>query len=124
MNQGPDRNERNVALGVLRRQLFEGAIDRRTFITGRVLSAEPVIAPPAGEIASIVVQASPPHLDAVEADIVALGGCEIHGRDPRGKLIIVVDAPNAGALGTTMNNIASLQHVHSACLVFHAIDIG
>jgi periplasmic nitrate reductase NapD len=60
----------------------------------------------------------------VEAGILAFDGCEIHGRDARGKLIVVVDAPNAGALGTTMNSISSLPHVHSACLVFHAIDVG
>ena len=100
------------------------AIDRRTLITGRALTGERVIAPASGEIASIVVQARPDSLDAVEADILALPGCEIHGRDPRGKLIVVVDAPNAGALGATMNTIASIAHVHSACLVFHAIDAG
>jgi nitrate reductase NapD len=100
------------------------AIDRRALITGRPLTDERVIAPPSGEIASIVVQARPDCLDAVETEILALPGCEIHGRDPRGKLIVVVDAPNAGALGATMNSIASLAHVHSACLVFHAIDVG
>lgn len=100
------------------------ALDRRALITGRVLTAEPVIAPPAGEIASIVVQANPAHLDTVEADILAFAGCEIHGRDARGKLIVVVDAPDAGALGATMNEIGRLPHVHSACLVFHAIDAG
>jgi nitrate reductase NapD len=100
------------------------AINRRALITGRVLTAEAVIAPPSGEIASIVVQASPAHLDTVEASILALDGCEIHGRDARGKLIVVVDAPDAGALGTTMNDIGRLPHVHSACLVFHATDVG
>jgi nitrate reductase NapD len=100
------------------------AIDRRALITGRPLTGERVIAPPSGEIASVVVQVNPAHLGRVEADILALPGCEIHGRDPRGKLIVVVDAPNAGALGATMNSIASLAHVHSACLVFHAIDVG
>jgi periplasmic nitrate reductase NapD len=100
------------------------AIDRRALITGRALTDERVIAPAFGEIASIVVQASPAHLGTVETDILALPGCEIHGCDPRGKLIVVVDAPNAGALGATMNTIASLAHVHSACLVFHAIDVG
>jgi periplasmic nitrate reductase NapD len=99
-------------------------MNRRALITGRVLTADRVMAPPGGEIASIVVQANPAHLDAVEADILALSGCEIHGRDARGKLIVVVDAPNAGALGTTMNDISRLPHVHTACLVFHAIDAG
>jgi nitrate reductase NapD len=98
------------------------AIDRRALITGRALTGERVTAPVSGEIASIVVQASPAHLDVVESTILALPGCEIHGRDARGKLIVVVDAPDAGALGATMNTIASIAYVHSACLVFHAID--
>ena len=100
------------------------AIDRRALITGRVLTTDRVVAPPSGEIASIVVQLRPEHLDAVESAILALDGCEIHGRDVRGKLIVVVDAPDSGSLGTTMNTISSLPHVHSACLVFHAIDVG
>ena len=99
-------------------------INRRALITGRALTAERVIAPPGGEIASILVQARPERLDDVEADILALPGCEIHGRDPRGKLVVVVDAPDAGSLGSTLNTIALLPHVHSASLVFHAIDAG
>jgi nitrate reductase NapD len=98
------------------------AIDRRALITGRVLTAERVVAPPGGEIASILVQARPDRLDDVEAAILALSGCEIHGRDIRGKLVVVVDAPDAGHLGTTLNTIALLPHVHAASLVFHAID--
>jgi nitrate reductase NapD len=104
--------------------VLKAAIDRRSLITGRALTAERVVPPPGGEIASILVQARPDRLDAVEADIVALAGCEIHGRDPRGKLVVVVDAPDAGSLGATLNTIALLPHVHSASLVFHAIDAG
>ena len=99
-------------------------IDRRALITGRVLGKDPVVPPPGGEIASILVQARPERLADVEAEIATLGGCEIHGRDPRGKLVVVVDAPDAGSLGTTLNTIALLAHVHSASLVFHAIEIG
>ncbi len=102
--------------------MLKTAIDRRALITGRVLTADPIIAPPGGEIASILVQARPDRLDEVEASILALPGCEVHGRDPRGKLVVVVDAPDAGTLGSTMTTIALLPHVHSASLVFHAID--
>jgi periplasmic nitrate reductase NapD len=100
------------------------AINRRTLITGRVLTAERVVAPPGGEIASILVQARPERLGEVEASILALPDCEIYGRDPRGKLVVVVDAADAGALGTILNTIALLPHVHAASLVFHAIDAG
>ena len=100
------------------------AIDRRALITGRVLRNDRVVNPPRGEIASILVQARPERLTGVEAAIVALAGCEIYGRDPKGKLVVVVDAPDAGALGTTLNTIALLPDVYSASLVFHAIDAG
>ena len=75
------------------------AIDRRALITGRLLNPDRVVAPPGGEIASILVQARPERLAEVEAAIVALAGCEIYGRDPKGKLVVVVDAADAGALG-------------------------
>lgn len=104
--------------------MTKAAIDRRTLITGRLLTAERLVPPPGGEIASILVQARPERLDAVEADILALPGCEIFGRDPKGKLVVVVDGPDSGALGAMLNTIAVLPHVHSASLVFHAIDVG
>ena len=98
------------------------AIDRRALMTGRLLNPDRVVAPPGGEIASILVQARPERLASVEAAILTLDGCEIYGRDPKGKLVVVVDAPDAGTLGTTLNNIALLPDVYSASLVFHAID--
>ena len=100
------------------------AIDRRALITGRLAPANPMVPPPGGEIASILVQARPERLMDVEAAIIALAGCEILGRDPRGKLVVVVDAPDAGVLGATLNTIALLPDVYTASLVFHAIDAG
>jgi periplasmic nitrate reductase NapD len=99
-------------------------VDRRAFISGRLAVSKRIIAPPGGEIASILVQAKPERLVEVEAAIAALAGCEIHGRDPKGKLVVVIDALDSGVIGTTLNVIASLPHVYSASLVFHAVDIG
>jgi nitrate reductase NapD len=89
--------------------------DRRAFISG-AWTAAPV------EIASVLVQAMPDSLSATEEAITALAGCEIHGRDPRGKLVVVIEAADAGALGTTLTAISLLPHVLSATLVYHAID--
>jgi nitrate reductase NapD len=100
------------------------AIDRRALITGRVLGDNRVPTPPGGEIASILVQARPDKLAEVEAKILAKRGCEIGARDARGKLVVVIDLPDAGELGTTLNEIAQLPYVYSASLVFHAIDVG
>jgi periplasmic nitrate reductase NapD len=104
--------------------LSQSAIDRRALITGRILNPDRVIAPPEGEIASIIVQARPENLDEVSAAITSLAGCEVHGRDPRGKLIVVVDAPDTGSLGTTLTTISLLPHVHTASLVFHATEVA
>ena len=102
--------------------MTHATLNRRALITGRVLSADRIIAPPGAEIASIVVQARPERLAELEAEITALPGCEIHGRDPRGKLVVVTEAPDSGSLGTLLNTIQSLPNVYSAALVFHAIE--
>ncbi len=98
------------------------SINRRALLAKCVLAADPVVTPPGGEVASILVQVRPEQLDQVVAAIAAIAGCEVHGRDPRGKLVIVVEALDASTLGSTLNRIAVLPHVCSASLVFHAID--
>jgi nitrate reductase NapD len=102
--------------------LSKAKLNRRALITGRVLTADRIVPPPGGEIASILVQARPDRLTEVETDITALAGCEIHGRDIRGKLVVVVETDDVGSLGTTLNTIQSLPNVYSAALVFHAIE--
>jgi nitrate reductase NapD len=99
-------------------------IDRRAFISGRMIDTNRVITPPDAEIASVLVQARPERLGAVEAAIVALAGCKIFGRDPRGKLVVVIETSNASSIGSTLNTIALLPDVFTASLVFHAIDAG
>jgi len=102
--------------------MAQATLNRRALITGRVLSADRIVPPPGCEIASIIVQARPERLAELEAEIIAIPGCEIHGRDARGKLVVVTEAPDAGSLGTILNTIQSLGDVYSAALVFHAIE--
>jgi periplasmic nitrate reductase NapD len=97
-------------------------IDRRALISGRLADPDSIVTPPGAEIASVLVQARPDRLAEVEATIAALDGCEIHGRDPKGKLVVVIEASKAGVIGSTLNTIALLPHVFSASLVFHAND--
>ena len=102
--------------------LNQPILDRRAFISGRLADRDAIVAPPGAEIASVLVQARPDRLDDVEAAIVAIAGCEVHARDPQGKLVVVIEAANAGALGATLTAIALLPSVFTASLVFHAID--
>lgn len=102
--------------------LNQPILDRRALILGRVANPDALVAPPDAEIASVLVQARPERLAQVEAAIAALAGCEVHARDPKGKLVVVIETSNAGAVGSTLNTIALLPDVFSASLVFHAID--
>ena len=74
------------------------------------------------EIVSLIVSTWPQHLDAVSASILALGNAEIHGRDPKGKLIVVLEEPSQGAVGAKTHEISGLPHVLSATMVFQASD--
>jgi nitrate reductase NapD len=97
-------------------------LHRRALISGRIADPDKLITPPDAEIASVLVQARPDRLSQVADAIAVLKGCEIHARDPKGKLVVVIEAATAGAVGSTLNQIALLPNVFSAALVFHAID--
>ena len=74
------------------------------------------------EIASLIVTTWPQHLDRVSQDILALGNTEIHGRDTKGKLIVVLEEASQGAVGAKANVISGLPNVLSATMVFQASD--
>lgn len=99
-------------------------VDRRDFLNGRWPGAAREGAIPAAEIASMLVQVRPEHLEAVAQSIRALGGCEIYDRCPKGKLVVVIEATDVGVIGATLNTISSMPHVLTAALVFHATDEG
>jgi nitrate reductase NapD len=100
------------------------AVDRRSFILARAIHRGDAAVGAPADIASVLVQTRPEHVGTVAAAIAKLAGCEIHGRDPKGKLVVVIDAPDTGAVGAALNTIAGMEHVLSAVLVFHAIDSG
>jgi len=76
------------------------------------------------EIASILVQAKPERLDAAARAIEALPGTEIYSRDPKGKLVVVIEALDVGSIGATLNTISLIPDVLTAALVFHGTDEG
>jgi len=101
---------------------FTRNVDRRKFINGRwtmINDPEPPV-----EIASILVQARPELLDAVARAIEALHGAQIYNRDPRGKLVVVIEAVDVGSIGETLNIMSSLPGVLNASLVFQGTDDG
>jgi nitrate reductase NapD len=98
-------------------------LDRRKFINGHWTTRD-VADGDATEIASILVQVRPERLDEAARAIEALPGAQIYTRDPKGKLVVVVEAPQVGAIGTTLNTISQMPQVLTAALVFHGTDEG
>jgi len=96
-------------------------VDRRGFINGRWRTSTGAAV---SEIASILVQARPERLDAAARAIEALSGAQIYSRDPKGKLVVVLEAPDVGSIGSTLNTISLLPDVLTAALVFHGTDEG
>jgi len=94
-------------------------VDRRKFINGRWTATA---AAQTAEIASILVQARPERIDAAAHAIEALPGTQIYSRDPRGKLVVVIEASDVGAIGTALNQISLMPDVLTALLVFHGTD--
>jgi len=97
-------------------------VDRRKFINGRWATGADSAA--VAEIASILVQVRPERLDAAARAIEALPGTEIYSRDPKGKLVVVIESADVGAIGTTLNTISLMPDVLTAALVFHGTDDG
>jgi nitrate reductase NapD len=96
-------------------------VDRREFINGRWEAGTGDATSPL-EIASILVQARPERLDAAARAVAALPNAQIYSRDPKGKLVVVIEASNVGTIGTTLNTISMLPDVLTAALVFHGTD--
>jgi nitrate reductase NapD len=98
--------------------------DRREFLIGRRSAPRADASSGAAEIASVLVRAKPERLDDVAQAIAALPCTQIYGREPAGKLVVVIEASDVGAIGTILNTISSLPGVLTAALVFHATDEG
>jgi nitrate reductase NapD len=94
-------------------------VDRREFIHGRWPTPG---AATSIEIASVLVQVRPDRLEAAGHAIEALPGTQIYSRDPKGKLVVVIEASDVGAIGTALNRISLMPDVLTAALVFHGTD--
>ena len=103
---------------------FTRNVDRRKFINGRWSTSTGDSPPGSVEIASILVQVRPALLEAAARAIDALPGTEIYSRDPKGKLVVVIETEDVGTIGATLNTISLMPEVITAALVFHGTDEG
>jgi nitrate reductase NapD len=76
-------------------------------------------------IASVIAQVRPEAMETVVAAIARRPGLEVHGQDPRGRLVVVLELANDAALAEEMNMIGNLPGVLGVNLVYHyAAAIG
>lgn len=88
---------------------------RREFIGGRAET-------PDEHIASILVQARPERLPAVEAALTRLPGVESHGSNGAGKLILTVETRSDAELMERITRIETAEGVVAASLVYHQVE--
>jgi periplasmic nitrate reductase NapD len=72
-------------------------------------------------ISSAVVSAIPQHAQAVAAALAGLPDTEVHNI-AGGKIVIVMEGPSAGVIGNRLTEIALMDHVLSASLVYEVIE--
>jgi nitrate reductase NapD len=99
-------------------------IDRRDFLTGRVLpAAEGGARAPERllYIASAVVTARPENCAAVAARIAEIPGAEVHGIEGS-KIVVVLESERSGEIGGRLTEMALMDGVFSANLVFEQIE--
>jgi nitrate reductase NapD len=68
-------------------------------------------------ISSAVVVTRPDALDSLVGRLAELDGVEVHGSGS-GKIVVVIEGPNAGALGETLIRISAMDDVLGAHMVF------
>ncbi|MEQ8321047.1 MAG: chaperone NapD [Rhodospirillales bacterium] len=72
-------------------------------------------------ISSLIVQAQPTRLEEV-AEMIISRGAEIPARDPCGKLVVILETESETTIADFLNDVAVMDGVLSANLVFHHID--
>jgi nitrate reductase NapD len=85
---------------------------RRNVLTGHL---------PSVHISSAVVSVLPAHRESVIQRLSHIDGVEVHHQSAS-KVIIVLEGPDSGVLGARLAEIASIEGVLSANMVFEQIE--
>lgn len=88
---------------------------RRDILKGRITSKY-------HHIASVLVQAWPNKIPAIESELTRLAGVESHGSSETGKLILTLEAENDAGLVETMDRIQMADGVVNVSLVYHHME--
>ena len=80
--------------------------------------AEPLLT----HVSSFIVHVSPGVQDSIYQELTHIPHAEVHGGEPAGKLIVVMESEHEHQILDAINHIQTLDGVISATLVYHHID--
>lgn len=75
-------------------------------------------------IAGIVVHTRPERVGRVRAGLERLSGAEVHAVDPRGKLVVTLEAPSDGVIADMLHLIPEMPGVIACTLAHHHSEDG
>lgn len=75
-------------------------------------------------IAGLVVHTRPESLKRVSAGLARLPGAEVHAADPRGKLVVTLEAASDGKIADLLNFIPEIPGVIACTLAHHHSESG
>ena len=109
---------------------MQADLTRRRFLSGQVAAGTaPASSADAGpgeetwHVSSAVVSARPEHCAAVAARLNAISGVEVD-RVASGKIVIIIEGTSSGELGARLAEIALMDQVLSANMVYESVDFG
>jgi len=73
-------------------------------------------------ISGVVVRAYPDRLAAVLTQLEALQGVEVHGANPDGRLVVIVEQAGDRAMADTVVRMQDLPGVLSASMIYHQFE--
>lgn len=75
-------------------------------------------------IAGLVVHTRPESLERVRVGLARLSGAEVHAADPRGKLVVTLEAASDGVIADLLNTIPEIPGVIACTLAHHHSESG
>ena len=97
---------------------------RREFLRLDKASSTPPMDPDGIYIAGLVIHARPENLQRVRTGLEHLSGAEVHAVDPRGKLVVTLEAASDGIIADLLNIIPELPGVIACTLAHHHSERG
>ena len=73
-------------------------------------------------ISGVLVRTHSYHVDIVSASLQAITGVEVHACNPDGRMVVTIEADNAGRSTELFSQISNVDRVLSTSVVYNCFD--